>query len=884
VDEGVDAEGGSGSTYDVFVVGRSIDQRVVITTVGALVGAALSAGLGFVMAVTDTSDVRRIVAVVVGLVGLAICRALIRLRTPPPLWALDSMLVALEAASCGLALVDQTFLLALPVTYVVLAGGVFVVRRLSASIGHLALMGVCYAVALGFGPPVPAPLTRWVAVMASVVIVGFFVRWLVDLVRRAAEVEHDTRREVERTIRELDRLSTAKSSFLSRMSHELRTPLNVILGFSDVLRDQMFGTLNPVQLGYLDDITTSGRDLLGLVDELLDVSKVEHGSIDLHPIELDVAHAVADARLLVEHRARQAAVTIEIVSPSDPAVVRADARKVRQVVWNLLGNAVKYSPAGGTVLVTIERAESSVLVSVRDSGPGISSVDQDRIFDAYEQGKDAAEGSGLGLSLCRRFIQAHGGRLWVESAPRLGSVFTFELPLSTSDESSRSGPSSITNDRTRLWLHPSAPLNDEFTVPGSPANQAVMALVGRWFAGAAAITLAVLAVITPGPAIGRISALLLSLGALLIAAMLRRRPTNALEQDLLGGFGIVAVSVGTLVAGSYSDLVPLAYCWSVLAANILLTRHRAIRKTLFVALCYGAVLAIDRPPDALARWGVIMTLLVANTFVIGWLADRLREVVLENQQARLEAEAVAAAAAAMSKHKADFLAHTSHELLTPLNAIIGFADVLRDGLAGPLEPRQLECIEDILASGRHLLALICDLLDLAKLEARGMSCPANPVAVAAIVQSAAGVQMPLARARQITMSVDVPVDLPLVSGDAARLTQVLTNLIANAVKFTPDRGAVSVSAEQRGDRVLIHVSDTGIGILPDQQDRLFEAFQQGTRALPHHARGGTGLGLTLARGLVELHRGDLTVESLPDVGSTFTVALPATSIETGVLV
>jgi signal transduction histidine kinase len=269
-------------------------------------------------------------------------------------------------------------------------------------------------------------------------------------------------------------------------------------------------------------------------------------------------------------------------------------------------------------------------------------------------------------------------------------------------------------------------------------------------------------------------------------------------------------------------------------------------------------------------------LVVANAQAIGWLSGRLHEVMSEGLSRRLAAEATRAQAEAVGAHKRDFLANTSHELCTPLNAIIGFAQVLDDGIAGPLAPKQAEYVTDILETGQHLLGLINDLLDLARLEAGRLPTARQRVAPAAVVHAVANAHRPTAQRVSVDLRVDVEDDLPNLEGDPAHLTQVLGNLVANGIKFTNPGGRVDVMGHMSDDggRILLSVRDTGIGIVADQRDHVFEAFHQGTRPVPEHARGGTGLGLTLAKLLVEIDGGTITVESTPDIGSTFTVELP----------
>jgi signal transduction histidine kinase len=226
----------------------------------------------------------------------------------------------------------------------------------------------------------------------------------------------------------------------------------------------------------------------------------------------------------------------------------------------------------------------------------------------------------------------------------------------------------------------------------------------------------------------------------------------------------------------------------------------------------------------------------------------------------------------VSGEKTRFLANMSHELRTPLNAIINFADVLRDASAGPLTPRQARYLEDIHAAGRHLLVLITDILDLARIEAGRMDLEAQPVGLTACLEEGLSVVRERARAKGVSLSLEVDQDAEEIEADARKLRQVVFNLLANAVRFTPSGGAVAVTARRAPGQVEIAVADTGVGIAPADQERVFGEFEQA--GPPGERQGGTGLGLALARRLVELHGGRILLESAPGRGSTFTVVLP----------
>jgi signal transduction histidine kinase/CheY-like chemotaxis protein len=234
-----------------------------------------------------------------------------------------------------------------------------------------------------------------------------------------------------RVHRQLEIAGRHKSEFLANMSHELRTPLNAVIGFSDVLLDRMFGELNDRQAEYVRDIRDSGVHLLELINDILDLSKVEAGRMELELEPVSLPEAVEHALSMVRQRAadNQIALDVELDAPE---TVMADERKLKQVLVNLLGNAVKFTPPGGAVAVRARSEGEELQVSVSDTGPGIAEPERERIFEAFQRGdrnaRRSAEGTGLGLTLCRRIVELHGGRIWVESRLGEGSTFTFAIP------------------------------------------------------------------------------------------------------------------------------------------------------------------------------------------------------------------------------------------------------------------------------------------------------------------------------------------------------------------------------------------------------------------------------------------------------------------------
>jgi signal transduction histidine kinase len=241
--------------------------------------------------------------------------------------------------------------------------------------------------------------------------------------------------ELRRLYSELEAASQHKSEFLANMSHELRTPLNAIIGFSQVLRDEMVGSVNEKQAEYLDDIISSGNHLLSLINDVLDLSKVEAGQVELEVHPFSLREALERGVVMVRERATEDGVRVAFVADPEVDVVAGDERRIKQVIFNLLSNAVKFTPAGGEVDVSAMRANGEVRVSVADTGPGIAPEDQERIFEEFQQsetGVGLREGTGLGLALSKRYVELHGGRIWVESELGRGSTFTFALPARSS--------------------------------------------------------------------------------------------------------------------------------------------------------------------------------------------------------------------------------------------------------------------------------------------------------------------------------------------------------------------------------------------------------------------------------------------------------------------
>ena len=295
----------------------------------------------------------------------------------------------------------------------------------------------------GYRSVLAVPLLREERIMGALTVwrkeTGNFSPEIVNLIQtfatQSALAIQNARlfREIEDKSRQIEAANRHKSEFLANMSHELRTPLNAIIGFSEVLGERLFGELNEKQAEYTEDILSSGRHLLSLINEILDLSKVEAGRMELEVATFDLPLAIDNARTFVRERATKHGINLDVTVDERLGDFVGDERKIKQVLLNLLSNAVKFTPEGGRIGIKARQADGSVEISVSDTGIGISPEDQPKIFEEFRQvGSDYAhkvEGTGLGLTLAKKFVELHGGRIWVESEVGKGSRFIFTLPI-----------------------------------------------------------------------------------------------------------------------------------------------------------------------------------------------------------------------------------------------------------------------------------------------------------------------------------------------------------------------------------------------------------------------------------------------------------------------
>jgi signal transduction histidine kinase len=294
----------------------------------------------------------------------------------------------------------------------------------------------------GYRSLLSVPLLREQQILGGLTVwrhqTGEFKPEVVNLLQtfatQSALAIHNARlfREIEEKNRQIEAANRHKSEFLANMSHELRTPLNAIIGFSEVLQEKLFGELNEKQAEYTSDILTSGQHLLSLINEILDLSKVEAGRMELELAPFDLPLAIDNARTFIRERAVKHGITLDVDVDDRLGEYVGDERKIKQILLNLLSNAVKFTPEGGRISITANKTDNGAEISVTDTGIGIPPSEQPTIFEEFRQvGGDYAhkkEGTGLGLTLAKKFVELHGEKIWVESEVGKGSRFNFTLP------------------------------------------------------------------------------------------------------------------------------------------------------------------------------------------------------------------------------------------------------------------------------------------------------------------------------------------------------------------------------------------------------------------------------------------------------------------------
>ena len=785
-------------------------------------------------------------AVIVG--GIAIVRWPERFYPgwTAPIMALATVLITVVAYGAGAVHGPYVTM------FYIWVGTSFLILPDRVAMAEVALAGVLDAVLLGLQPGHESALAEWVFTFGVIALTGWVVKRVVETFIQLARGERIARAEAQRGNDVLEEISRRESAFLTRMSHEVRNPLNSIIGFADMLGDGMVGPLNEQQAEYVGEVRNSGRHLLDLIGDVLDLARVSEGREDLVVTDVAVDAVITNAVALFRNDADRRGVHLEL-APVSAGVIRGDERKVRQVLLNLLSNAVKFTPPGGTVRVAASAQIDVLTISVSDTGCGIAADDIERIFEEYRQSPAGAAlgvGTGLGLPLARRFAEQHEGSLDVRSEPARGSTFTLRLPVAGPTGLPRTARESVSRAvdglRGSRWRRPleNPRLRDRMGPLPSLLGMGGIALGG--------VTL-LIHLLHPTHDYKPIPLIALAVGGatVLVVALSHARALTTMTMSTLIGTATLTITASNYFVGARSQPYgSMLYVWVGIAAVSFLSRRQALAHVAFVGLAYAVVLAIQ-PGNSVPTvgWLIVVGIVFVSSLAIDTLFSRLGALADAEREARVRLEAIRSELEDSSHHKTRFLATMSHELRTPLNAILGFSEVLGDELFGPLSDKQREYVHDLTEAGHELLSLVNDILDLAKVDAGRMDLDISEgVDVSTVLQAAC--------AASRTVPVDVRVAEPVgpVQVDERKFRRIVGNLV--------DEEAAADGAT----RVVVAAGVT--------EGWLFvEVLHEGplrARTSPQlPGGGGPPLRIGVASALAELHGG-----SVNPIGSGWRLSLP----------
>jgi signal transduction histidine kinase len=683
-------------------------------------------------------------------------------------------------------------------------------------------------------------------------------------------------------LKEVDQL---KTQFFANVSHELRTPLALILGLVEKLLNQR--ELNPEHRHDLEIIDRNARLLLKQVNDLLDVSKLEAGRMVLNYEQADLAQLVRLTAANFDGLAQEKNITFTIDAPESlPAQV--DAAKVQRILLNLISNAFKFTPNGGTVRCTLEtdRAESTssdgasssqaqadrAILSVRDSGPGIPVELRKTIFERFSQGEGGTTrrfgGTGLGLAIAKEFVELQNGTIEVSDAAEGGAQFTVRLPLlaplnatvATATVDLGQGEEMATLMVEELRTINQTDYSSQEQTAGTPLvlvvednpemNQFITTTLASEYRTASAAN---------GQE-GLEQAIALRPDLILSDVMMPYLSGDELVQQLRTHPELDTTPVVMLTAKADDEL------------RVQLLRQGAqdyLMKPFSVEELrarVGNLIAIKRVRDLLQQE------LASQNHNLEALVEevslRRRELQIALNALQRQAEELEQA----NRLKDEFLAIVSHELRTPLNSILGWADALRTRKFN--EATTARALETIARNARLQTQLIENLLDISRLLRGKLLLNKHPVELKSVIEAAIQTVQPEANAKAMQLNSHLDDIVEPVLGDRDRLKQIVENLLSNAIKFTPEGGQIEIQLKQKHGEARIQVSDTGQGIRAEVLPFIFDYFRQGDSSSTRK-HGGLGLGLAIVRQLVELHDGDIYVESQGEgLGTTFTVILP----------
>lgn len=684
-----------------------------------------------------------------------------------------------------------------------------------------------------------------------------------ELARRDAE-----REELYERLRQLDQLKTI---FFANVSHELRTPLALILGHVRALQEQ--AQVREHAGDSLQVIERNARALLKHVNDLLDIARLDAGRMAVGYVHVDVATLVRETAANFEGMAHQRGIALDVRTP--PALdADVDPDKMQRIALNLLANAFKFTPDGGRIRCEIFcEDEKVVVVRVGDSGPGIPDHLRGAVFERFIQAEAPdtrrVEGTGLGLAIVRDFVDLHHGDVTIGVAPEGGAEFVVRLPRSAphgtvvmSADSTRVSSSSREVRATLDELNDLRQTATDVPVDAQRDTDAEATIIvvednadmNRLIGGALRHQYRVLHAANTGEALALVSAERPDI--IVSDVMMPGRSGEDLLRDLRARreFDDIPIVMLTAKADDDSRVRMLrAGAQDYVTKPVLLDELRARIANL---------VAIKKSRDLL-RHGVEST------------SQDLAALARAHVARERELEIAKAEAERANRAKDEFLSVVSHELRTPLNVIQGWLwQLKRPGVSESIKERALNIIERNIGVQARLVE---DILDTSRASIGKLHIRKGLIDLSQACQAAADAVERHATGKGVALHFAAPEAPLFVWGDFDRIQQAVSNILSNALKFTPDGGTIELAACRDATRAKITVTDTGVGVPPEFLPAMFEPFTQADKT-PSREHGGLGLGLAIVKHIVTLHGGTVTANSDGQHGTTVSIELPIPAV------
>lgn len=689
--------------------------------------------------------------------------------------------------------------------------------------------------------------------MVSMFSLGLMSR--VNATRREKEVAQ------EQIIEVLTSTEKLKDEFLANTSHELRTPLNGIIGIADAMVGGAAGKLaKPVEEN-LRLIILSGKRLANLVNDILDFSKLKNRELRLDQKPVNIRQIVNLVIPFCQPLVKGRSIRIQNTISEDTPAVLGDEDRLQQIMYNIIGNSLKFTEEG-EVTVSAQSEADEVKIAVADTGIGIPTDQLDVIFEEFVQ-VDASvnrqfEGAGIGLPITKQLVELHGGSIWIESELGRGTRVTFSIPIA----------------RGISIPHEPEVENDQlFRMPFMPEEEIPLPELSEDAYQDGSIVLVVdddpvnLAVIVNQLAISQFRVLTATGGREALEIVRGKRPPDLVLLDLMmpdmTGFEVMAE-----IRKTYSILdLPII---------VVSARNRVI--DFMQAIEAGANDYLSKPvstQELMTRLKLHDDFQKQNSELAQYrqhLESMVKARTAELNRSLEKGEEARRLAEQANSAKTEFLSNISHELRSPMQGILGFSR-LGTSKVMDLSREKLETyFKLITGSGERLLRLLNNLLDLSKMEAGKIDYAFEVHPISDLVRSVVDECYSLLVDKELSIEINEPGLEGNAEMDANRIAQVLHNLLANAIKFSPNKGAIRINSKEENHFMVLSVIDNGIGISKNELEKVFNRFEQGSRS--ETGAGGTGLGLSICQEIIEGHNGQIWADQNPEGGAIFTFSIP----------